>query len=292
MSGPFATLTFTRQVAAPVATLWQVWTAPAARAIWSAPAPPITVDCLDAGTRAGGREVSLCRVDGQPDIRCDAGWLVLQPDRRCVSFEVISSEGVSRSAALVTADLAATDDGSRLTVTVQLSSLAEDMAAGYRQGFDAGLANLADVAERTMILQRVIRAPKKLVWAAWMNPETLPKWWGPDGFSCQTKRIDLRTGGDWVFDMIGPDGTVFPNHHRYAEVRAEDRIGYALLWGENGPKHADAWASFDGADGATTVTLGMVFSTAAEFQTARGFGAVKLGLQTLGKLARFVGAEG
>ena len=292
MSGPFATLTFTRQVAAPVATLWQVWTAPAARAIWSAPAPSITVDCLEADTRVGGREVSLCRVDGQPEIRCDAGWLVLQPDRRCVSFEVISSEGVSRSAALVTADLAATGDGSRLTVTVQLSSLAEDMAAGYRQGFDAGLANLAGVAERTMILQRVIQAPKKLVWAAWMNPETLPNWWGPDGFSCQTKRIDLRTGGDWVFDMIGPDGTVFPNHHRYAEVRAEDRIGYALLWGENGPKHADAWASFDEADGATTVTLGMVFSTAAEFQTARGFGAVELGLQTLGKLARFVGAEG
>ena len=292
MSGPFATLTFTRQVAAPVATLWQVWTAPAARAIWSAPAPSITVDWLEADTRVGGREVSLCKVDGQPDIRCDAGWLVLQPDRRCVSFEVISSEGVSRSAALVTADLAATGDGSRLTVTVQLSSLAEDMAAGYRQGFDAGLANLAGVAERTMILQRVIRAPKKLVWGAWMNPETLPKWWGPDGFSCQTKRIDLRTGGDWVFDMIGPDGTVFPNHHRYAEVRAEDRIGYALLWGENGPKHADAWASFDEADGATTVTLGMVFSTAAEFQTARGFGAVELGLQTLGKLARFVGAKG
>jgi len=292
MSGPFATLTFTRQVAAPVATLWQVWTAPAARAIWSAPAPSITVDCLEADTRVGGREVSLCKVDGQPDIRCDAGWLVLQPDRRCVSFEVISSEGVGRSAALVTADLAATGDGSRLTVTVQLSSLAEDMAVGYRQGFDAGLANLAGVAERTMILQRVIRAPKKLVWAAWMNPETLPKWWGPDGFSCQTKRIALRTGGDWVFDMIGPDGTVFPNHHRYAEVRAEDRIGYALLWGENGPKHADAWASFDEADGATTVTLGMVFSTAAEFQTARGFGAVELGLQTLGKLARFVGAEG
>ncbi len=39
------------------------------------------------------------------------------------------------------------------------------------------------------------------------------------------------------------------------------------------------------------MTLGMVFSTAAEFQAAKGFGAVELGLQTLGKLARFVGAE-
>ena len=292
MSARFATLTFERQVAAPVATLWQVWTAPAARAVWSAPSPRVTVEYLEADPRVGGREISLCRVDGQPDIRCDAGWLVMQPGQRSVTYEVISSEGVTMSAALVTADLAAEDDGSLLTVTVQLSSLAEDMAAGYRQGFDAGLANLAGVAERTMILQRVIRAPKKLVWGAWMNPETLPKWWGPDGFSCRTDRIDLRSGGDWVFDMIAPDGTVFPNHHRYGEVRAENRITYALLWGENGPQHADAWASFDEADGATTVTLGMVFSTAAEFQTARGFGAVELGLQTLGKLARFVGAKG
>ena len=43
---------------------------------------------------------------------------------------------------------------------MQLSSLAEDMEAGYRQGFGAGLDNLAGVAERTMVLQRVIKAPR------------------------------------------------------------------------------------------------------------------------------------
>jgi len=121
-----------------------------------------------------------------------------------------------------------------------------------------------------------------------MNPETLPQWWGPEGFSCRTKRIDLRAGGEWVFDMIGPDGTVFPNHHLYKEVRPKERIGYTLHWGENGPKHADAWVLFEDQDEATKVTLGMVFNTAAEFQEAKGFGAVELGLQTLGKLERFI----
>ena len=168
-------------------------------------------------------------------------------------------------------------------VTVQLSSMAQNMEAGYRQGFGAGLDNLVDVAERTMVLERVIRAPRSMVWAAWMNPETLPQWWGPDGFSCRTTRIDLRAGGEWVFDMIAPDGTVFPNHHRYGEVRAEERIDYVLLWGEDGPKHADAWVSFRDQDGATKVILGMVFSTAEEFQQAKGFGAAELGLQTLGQ---------
>lgn len=284
----FATLTFERDVAAPSSVLWEAWTAPAARAVWAAPTPSVTVEFLEADTRVGGREVSLCKVEGQPDIRCECGWLELQPAVRSVNYEVVSCGGVTQSAALVTADISGTDERSRLVVTVQLSSLAEDMGAGYRQGFNAGLDNLAGVAERTMVLQRVIRAPRSIVWGAWMNPKTLPQWWGPDGFSCRTKRIDLRTGGEWVFDMIAPDGTVFPNHHLYSEVRPEERIGYTLLWGENGPKHADAWASFEDQDGATKVTLGMVFSMAAEFQEAKGFGAVELGLQTLGKLERFV----
>jgi uncharacterized protein YndB with AHSA1/START domain len=62
--------------------------------------------------------------------------------------------------------------------------------------------------DRTMILERIITAPVATIWAAWTDPAALPQWWGPQGFSCRTKRIDLRDGGEWVFDMIGPDGTV------------------------------------------------------------------------------------
>lgn len=284
----FATLTFERDVAAPASTLWQAWTAPAARAVWAAPNPAVTVEFVEADTRIGGREISLCKVDGQPDIRCECGWLELQPSLRSVNYEVISSGGLTQSAALVTADLVDLGERSRFAVTIQLSSLNGNMEAGYREGFGAGLDNLANVAARTMVLQRLIRAPRATVWDAWTSPETLPLWWGPEGFSCRTERIDLRHGGEWVFDMIGPDGTVFPNHHLYDEVRPRERIGYTLLWGENGPKHADAWASFEDEDGFTKVTLGMVFATVAEFQEARGFGAVELGLETLGKLERFV----
>ena len=143
-------------------------------------------------------------------------------------------------------------------------------------------------ADRTMVMTREIAAPVAVVWGAWMNAESLPKWWGPDGFSCRTSRIDLRAGGEWVFDMIAPDGTVFPNHHKYGAVIPETRLDYTLHWGENGPKHADAWASFEERDGATEVTLGMVMSSVEEFRTAKGFGAIELGQQTLGKLERLV----
>ena len=287
----FATLTFERKVAAPVATLYAAWTSPAARAVWAAPSPEVTVEILESDARVGGREVSLCKVAGQPDIRVEAGWLELVSDARSVSYEVVSQDGERKSAALVTADFNGDGEQSRVAVTVQLASLAEDMAEGYRQGFTAGVANLGAVAERTILFHRVIKAPVPVVWGAWMNADSLPKWWGPEGFSCRTSRIDLREGGEWVFDMIAPDGTVFPNHHKYGAVIPEARLDYTLHWGENGPKHADAWASFDDLDGSTRVTLGMVMATAQEFHDAKGFGAVELGLQTLGKLARIVGAE-
>ena len=57
MIGRFATLVFEREVAAPVDILWQAWTAPAARAVWAAPTPEVTVEFLEADTRVGGREV-------------------------------------------------------------------------------------------------------------------------------------------------------------------------------------------------------------------------------------------
>ena len=112
-SARFSTLTFERRVAAPPSVLWQAWTAPAARAVWAAPAPTVTVEFIEADTRVGGREISLCKVAGQPDIRCEAGWLELRPAERSVSYEVISSEGVTQSAALVTAEFHAEGAESR-----------------------------------------------------------------------------------------------------------------------------------------------------------------------------------
>lgn len=149
---------------------------------------------------------------------------------------------------------------------------------------------MTDPAGRTMVISRMIAAPVAVVWAAWWSAASLPEWWGPDGFSCRTSRIDLREGGEWVFDMIAPDGTVFPNHHRYGRVIPEAEIAYTLHWGENGPKHADAMARFEAVGGTTRVTLTMVFNTAEEWAQAKGFGAEALGLQTLGKLAKAVGA--
>lgn len=57
---------------------------------------------------------------------------------------------------------------------------------------------------------------------------------------------------------------------------------------------SDASARFEDLGGTlggrTKVTLSMTFVTAQECETAKGFGAIALGHQTLGKLAAHIGA--
>lgn len=108
-----------------------------------------------------------------------------------------------------------------------------------------------------------------------------------------TRRAMLarRAGGEWGFDMTGPDGAVWPNHHRYGDVVAGRRLSYARHAAENRPKHADARATSDQAKGETTVMFGMVGATEDQFQGATGFGAKALGQQTPDKLARQAGSD-
>lgn len=146
-------------------------------------------------------------------------------------------------------------------------------------------------AARSMVLTRVIAAPVDVVWAAWTSPEALPQWWGPEGFICDTKQIDLREGGEWVFDMTGPDGTVYPNRHRIRVYASLQKIVYTLDDPTADRPHAEVEVDFAKVDGGTRLTLAMEFATEAEYQGAKGFGAERLGYQTLDKLASFVGAS-
>lgn len=61
--------------------------------------------------------------------------------------------------------------------------------------------------EETLVIDRVFDAPRELVWKAWTEPEMIKKWWGPEGFSAPSIKVDLRVGGKYIFAMHGPEGS-------------------------------------------------------------------------------------
>ena len=59
----------------------------------------------------------------------------------------------------------------------------------------------------SIIIERVFKAPREKVWQAWTEPEQVKQWWGPEGFTAPSIKIDLKAGGKYVYAMHGPKGT-------------------------------------------------------------------------------------
>jgi uncharacterized protein YndB with AHSA1/START domain len=66
-------------------------------------------------------------------------------------------------------------------------------------------------AELDLTLERVIRAPREIVWRAWTDPARLERWWLPAPAVARVDRLELHPGGAFVSRM-SEDGTAFVPH--------------------------------------------------------------------------------
>jgi PhnB protein len=73
-----------------------------------------------------------------------------------------------------------------------------------------------DKATATIYITRQFAADLDLVWDAWTKAEILDQWMGPKPFRVQTKEMDFREGGRWLYTMISPENVV-PNRWSLAE---------------------------------------------------------------------------
>lgn len=146
--------------------------------------------------------------------------------------------------------------------------------------------------DREIVLSRVIAAPCERVFQAWTDPKQIVQWFGPDGFKVESLECNVRTGGRWRFVYTGPDGTRYDNRMVFLRVEAP-----RLIEIEHGsdkdedPARFHVTVTFDPqSDGKTVLTMRQLHPTKEQREATIGFGAVELGYQTLGKLARHLGA--
>jgi uncharacterized protein YndB with AHSA1/START domain len=139
-------------------------------------------------------------------------------------------------------------------------------------------------SEREIIITRVVKAPRALVFQAWSDPVHLERWYGPDGFVTKTISMDFRVGGHWKFTMTGPDGTVFPNTVVYKEITPVERMVHDHGNWEDF-RMFEATITYAETEGGTLVTLRNLFPTKeARDLVVEKFGAIEGGRQTLAKL--------
>lgn len=119
-----------------------------------------------------------------------------------------------------------------------------------------------------IVSARGFSQPPDALFAAFADPATLARWWGPAGFRNTIRQFDFREGGTWRYTMHGPDGTDYENESVFHEVSANYRIILEHL----APHHHFVMTQLFLKEGSgTRLVWRMKFDTAEEVSKLREF---------------------
>jgi uncharacterized protein YndB with AHSA1/START domain len=145
------------------------------------------------------------------------------------------------------------------------------------------------IADREIMISRVINAPRELVFKAFTEVRHLSQWWGPEGFTTTTRAFEFRVGGVWDFVMHGPDGTDYQDWITWTEVTPPERI--AMLHGEfrDDPNAFESALTFVADGAATRIEMRTMFPTKElRDEAVERYHAIEGAQQTLSNLAAYV----
>lgn len=106
----------------------------------------------------------------------------------------------------------------------------------------------ADSDELTLRLERLLPAPRPVVFRAHVDPELLGRWWGPAGFSAPSIELDLRPGGRYRIAMQPPEGALFYLSGEFLEVDRPGRLIYTFRWEDPDPDDRETVVTFSLGD--------------------------------------------
>ena len=143
-----------------------------------------------------------------------------------------------------------------------------------------------------LIIERIVNAPREVVFRAWTDPTQMAQWWGPKYFTNPVCELDVRPGGAILIHMRGPDGVVYPMTGEYVEIVPTERLVMATraLDGVDGNFLLEeiTTVTFDEYEGKTKLTVQAVITRAVPEAAGALAGMEEGWNQTLDGLADFV----
>jgi uncharacterized protein YndB with AHSA1/START domain len=145
-------------------------------------------------------------------------------------------------------------------------------------------------AARSIVLVRLIDAPREVVFEAFTTPQHLTHWWGPQGFSITTHAFEFCPGGVWRLTMHGPDGRDYANRIVFDVVEPPARIvsHHAPEGGDEAGAH-QMRITLEAVGSQTRLEWRNIFPSVAERdRIVREYGAEEGLTQTVGRLAQYL----
>ena len=130
-----------------------------------------------------------------------------------------------------------------------------------------------DASNKKMLVTREFTAPLELIWKAWTDRNMLDEWWAPKPWKTETKEMDLRKGGHWLYSMNGPAGEKHWCRCDFNDMTSLKSFSTTVCFcDETGNKNPDLptqyWkVDFSKTATGTKVVVELSFATEKELQT-------------------------
>lgn len=94
-----------------------------------------------------------------------------------------------------------------------------------------------DLENKTITVTREIYAPVEKVWKAHTDKDILAQWWSPAPWTLETKVMDFKVGGYWLYAMVSPENQKHWSKTSYTAIDPFKRIDATdYFCDENGVK--------------------------------------------------------
>jgi uncharacterized protein YndB with AHSA1/START domain len=120
---------------------------------------------------------------------------------------------------------------------------------------------ITEPGKQELFISRVINAPRDRVFRAHVDPEQIPKWWGPARYTTIVDKMDPRPGGAWRYLNRDSDGNEYAFYGVYHEIVEPVRITWTFEF-EGAPGHVSLETiTFEEQDGKTLLKVHAVYQS-------------------------------
>lgn len=244
-------LLITRVFDAPRELVWKAWTDPEHVMRWWGPKGYTSPACK-IDFRVGGKYLFCMRSPEGQDYWSTGVYQEIVPLERIVCTDSFADKdgnvvpashyGMGGDFPLelqVTVTFEEDDGKTKMTlrhVGLPAGDMSEMAGAGWNESFDklseslkqGGTRFTVNREELKVVMERVFDAPRELVWKAFTDPNSIPRWWGPGSLTTAVEKMDVRPGGVWRYVQRDPDGNEYAFNGVYKEIDPPGFLSYTF----------------------------------------------------------------
>ena len=137
-----------------------------------------------------------------------------------------------------------------------------------------------------LVFERTFDAPRERVWAAFTEPDQVPRWWGPHGTITRVVEMDVRPGGKWRYESSARDREDVAFYGEYLEVDPPKEYRWTFMFDVEGvgPQGGPETFILEDLGGRTKVTSIGHMGSAEALEGALASGMVGGAIETWDRL--------